>query len=247
MWFLDGLPEGMEMYCRRMGSNTLDEAFKSAETYEVAGLHRRNRKSSMRFVRTPKPEAQVNYIAFEDPNEDTLRNEEGGWPSDIDDVLRVETRSKSKKDDKKSDKRKAKEKKHEEKKKRKDASSEVPRKTAEPMKEKEKDKEENPPIAEPVDTPPPSFPADIRKEVEDFLQEEIAKEAQKQVLQEGAEPLKTKPSEVKILKPEEVPRKDFLTSPYNDIFKDVIQRKADITFKQLFDTNKIFKKEFTLH
>ncbi|KAL3677888.1 hypothetical protein R1sor_020844 [Riccia sorocarpa] len=46
MWFLDGLPEGMEMYCRRMGSNTLDEAFKSAETYEVAGLHRRNRKSS---------------------------------------------------------------------------------------------------------------------------------------------------------------------------------------------------------
>ncbi|KAL3685347.1 hypothetical protein R1sor_003369 [Riccia sorocarpa] len=378
MWFLDGLPEGMEMYCRRMGSNTLDEAFKSAETYEVVGLHRRNRKSSSTSSEdsdskqrrkkgkkkkkkskkydssssssssSSSPSSSSSSSSEEDtkkakkkkkarrklkdrkstPRRSEISNHAANRPvspgkedmkKKMDEItkslgdLKVQvigarepgrrptmmrqnlwcstygrtghsntecyatrpamaiqqvewdpywhsyqdpyydhpeevsyavqdippstlttsaaiprykpteyvrspqqrrmpgppfqqqkppSNRMSKKDDKKSNKRKAKEKKYEEKKKWKNTSSKAPRKTGEPMKEKEKDKEETPPIAEPVDTPPPSFPADIRKEVEGFLQEEIVKEAQKQVLHEEAEPLKTKPSEVKIRRSE---------------------------------------------
>ncbi|KAL3682293.1 hypothetical protein R1sor_000315 [Riccia sorocarpa] len=45
MWFLEGLSEDMEAFCRRMGTATLDDVIKSAETYEISNMHRKKRST----------------------------------------------------------------------------------------------------------------------------------------------------------------------------------------------------------
>ncbi|KAL2607699.1 hypothetical protein R1flu_026272 [Riccia fluitans] len=37
IWFLEGLPEPVEMFCRQQGAGTLDDAIKAAKTYEILG------------------------------------------------------------------------------------------------------------------------------------------------------------------------------------------------------------------
>ncbi|KAL2645334.1 hypothetical protein R1flu_012921 [Riccia fluitans] len=41
IWFLEGLPDEVEMFCREQRADTLDDAIKAAETYELLGLHHR--------------------------------------------------------------------------------------------------------------------------------------------------------------------------------------------------------------
>ncbi|KAL3680538.1 hypothetical protein R1sor_023494 [Riccia sorocarpa] len=137
------------------------------------------------------------------------------------------TRSKSKKDEKKSEKKKLKEKKPEEKKRTKEPPPESSQRTKEDTKTENLEARSKP--DESLDPPPPGFPANIRKEVEELLHEEITKEKEKQTPSEPISLVKGASEDTKITKEtsktDEVTKKDFPSSPYYDIFKDVIQRK----------------------